>query len=597
MKKFLLPVLCLMLCSIIVNAEEELTYHNTCENAIYVDSAFTMAIQPNTYYYFTANTFDLPLTVYFFPDEETTLEPEVYVDFTCETGVYTDPNIRNLVSNAEGYDIHFPMMPELEKYTNEEGVKGFKLSYDRDLLDIMAAFNVDYSVPVYVSLISETSGTAQINNKKTTTDYEELSILWGKEDTIHLLANDSATVYRIPVSEWYTKVNGISNGISMKWSGNNPINAIVLKNPHCLLADTADDLNVWDRWSFSIDEEVYYAEDITPTNMTNMYQKNPKQVYVQFFPQENGTIHIEDYKERTVTIDNCIGDRRPKSTIITFPSPEIGITMAYSGTITSGTTSYYIVADSLKDKNIHLSWQSAGHQPAGAFFAKHCGFELYITDADVIDTLTLRYDATDQLMHAYMPAARVNQMLAKADSLLFLQIGRVETGTFRWDEYTPLVLDCDQKTIVLAPDTTLEIPEYNEKVVYKMQASRWLDGYEHTVKWESTKQTQFYISDTCDYTWSSTNPHILPNVPKTISKNTTKSFSAATLQEMFTDYADGFGNLYVRMRSGAEGKLRVKTIIPEIPTTRLILRNNSIFIEVTDGTTTTLYDLTGRQVQ
>ena len=151
-------------------------------------------------------------------------------------------------------------------------------------------------------------------------------------------------------------------------------------------------------------------------------------------------------------------------------------------------------------------------------------------------------------------------------------------------------------------------PEQTEDFPVLSAVSRWLDGYEHTIKWESTKQTQFYISDTCDYTWSSTNPHILPNVPKTISKNTTNSFSAATLKEMFTDYADGFGNLYVRMRSGAEGKLRVKTIIPETPTgtlsathgdrtTRLILRNNSIFIEVTDGTTTTLYDLTGRQVQ
>lgn len=605
MKKFLLPILCLVLSCTWAKAENEPVYYNTCENAIYVDSAFTMAIQPDTYYYFTANTFDLPLTVYFFPNEETTVEPEVYVDFTCETGVYTDPNIRNLVSNAEGYDIHFPMMPELGKYTNEEGVKGFKLSYDRDLLDIMAAFNVDYSVPVYVSLISETSGTAQINNKKTTTDCEELSILWEKEDTIHLLANDSATVYRIPVSEWYTE----GNGISLKWSGSTPINAIVLRNPHCLLADTIEALNVWDKWSFSIAERAGgYAEDITPTNMTNLYQKNPKQIYVQFFPQENGTVHIEDYKERTVTVDDCIDDWFGQSVAIPFPTTANGFQMNLSGSITSYTESYYLVAKTLKDKNIHLSWQSSAHQPAGAFFAKHCGFELNITDADVIDTLTFCYDAADQLMHAYMPAARVNQMLAKADSLLFLQIGRVETGTFRWDEYTPLVLDCDQKTIVLAPDTTLEIPPYNDKVVYKIQASRWLDGYEHTVKWESTKQTQFYISDTCDYTWSSTNPHILPNVPKTISKNTTKSFPAATLQEMFTGYADDFGNLYVRMRSGAEGKLRVKTIIPEIPTgtlsathgdrtTRLILRNNSIFIEVTDGTTTTLYDLTGRQVQ
>ena len=297
------------------------------------------------------------------------------------------------------------------------------------------------------------------------------------------------------------------------------------------------------------------------------------------------------------------------SSLITFPSAEAGDTIA-GDVASSSTKSYRIKADELKDKNICLKWRAKEHRAAGAYFGRFCGFGLDITDADVVDTLTFNYNATDDMMYAYMEKDRVNRMVEKCtnEGWLFLQIARNEPGRFWWDEYTPLVLDCDQKGILIHPDTTIKMGALNQETIYKINQADFLDGYAHSFKWEGAKQTYFFITDTCSYNYAPTNSHIIAGTPKTIAGNKTITFTAEQLKTLFTTHADEYDNLYIRMRSASEGKLRTTTIIPDIPTgtlsathgdrtTRLILRNNSIFIEVTDGTTTTLYDLTGRQVQ
>jgi hypothetical protein len=84
-------------------------YGNLCDEAIYVDSTLVQPIEPNRPFVFTANTEDLPLVVYFFPDEEFASEPIVYVDLTCESGVYEDENVRAIVDIAAGLNVYFPI--------------------------------------------------------------------------------------------------------------------------------------------------------------------------------------------------------------------------------------------------------------------------------------------------------------------------------------------------------------------------------------------------------------------------------------------------------------------------------------------------------
>ena len=76
---------------------------------------------------------------------------------------------------------------------------------------------------------------------------------------------------------------------------------------------------------------------------------------------------------------------------------------------------------------------------------------------------------------------------------------------------------------------------------------------------------------------------------------------------LLTVNADADGNLYIRMQNAEEGQLITSTII-EVPsslqsttignrTTRLVLEDGNIYIEVTEGDTTMRYDITGRRLE
>jgi hypothetical protein len=125
----------------------------SCENAIYVDSTFSQVVEPGRTYWYVANTEDLPVMVYFFPDEISEKEPEVYVDFTCTPGVYDDPNIIKMVEDVAGMDMHFPAAADF-KVVDVDGKMAYCMSYSRELLDILAGYGINYSVPVYVSFKS-----------------------------------------------------------------------------------------------------------------------------------------------------------------------------------------------------------------------------------------------------------------------------------------------------------------------------------------------------------------------------------------------------------------------------------------------------------
>ena len=63
---------------------------SSCEKAIYVDSTLVQEIDANALYWFTANTGDLPITVYFFPDEPTETDIEIETQTDSDTAIEVD---------------------------------------------------------------------------------------------------------------------------------------------------------------------------------------------------------------------------------------------------------------------------------------------------------------------------------------------------------------------------------------------------------------------------------------------------------------------------------------------------------------------------
>ena len=144
MRKFLMTIFAAFL---LLTANGQNTgYGNVCDQAIYVDSTLKQSIEPYKTYIYTVNTWDLPLVVYFFPDEEGASDPLVYVDLTCEVGVYEDENVRNIVDLAAEYDIYFPYNLQFEKIFMD-GRTAYRVNYDRSLLDLLSFLGVDKVPP------------------------------------------------------------------------------------------------------------------------------------------------------------------------------------------------------------------------------------------------------------------------------------------------------------------------------------------------------------------------------------------------------------------------------------------------------------------
>ena len=66
---------------------------STCYKAIPITKDFQVEITSSQTVWYTAGTFDLPLAVYFIPQNESDPAPEVEMDFSCTSRVYSDPII------------------------------------------------------------------------------------------------------------------------------------------------------------------------------------------------------------------------------------------------------------------------------------------------------------------------------------------------------------------------------------------------------------------------------------------------------------------------------------------------------------------------
>ena len=524
---------------------------SACEKAIYVDSTLVQKLEANTTYWFTANTEDLPLKVYFFADKATEVTPEIYIDFTCTPGVYEDDNLREIIDLAASMDIYFPFGTACE-VTEIDGETVYMMSYERDLIELLAILGIDYSIPVYVSFKSQVSGTIQVGNIKTTTLCTDIHQRVEVSDTLYLQANKEGKFY-FPVYEWANK------NMSFTWTGSTPIRAYLA--PTCDI----DTLNPEYTYEFTTIKDGYYTQLVSTSGIDN-YIRDTKDgnMYIIFMAPENGKVYVTDYVDHgAVTINSCL--KNLKSTAIEFPTVEAGVAMPAS----IPPKSYRFEAKDIQDKNIRLKWKATDNKLAVAYFANFCGFELKASDPDVLDTVHFVYNEEEDMMIANIPFERVNKIAKQnTDGWLFMQIFRQEAGSFWWDTYEVVEPDCDSKSILLQPNDSVYMPANYYNTSYKMPVDAWKD-HAHTFTWRGNRQAYIFIADTCSFPLAPYNEHVGKYM--LINPNETLELNEDDMDYLVEDFADDKNNLYLRLRSEAEGYLVThqieKIVIDTIETT------------------------------
>ena len=574
-----------VLCTMTAMAQND---GSSCEKAIYVDSTLVQEVEANTTYWFTANTEDLPLTVYFFPEEEKEVEPQVYVDFTCEPGVYNDEKLREIIDMALSLGLYFPLGAPFDTI-DVDGKKAYTMSYERDLLEVLVALGIDYSLPVYVTFIPPVAGTVQMDNIKTTTLCTDIHQRVEMQDTLYLQANKPGLFY-FPVEEWK------DNKISFTWTGSTPIRAYL--ETDCEF----DTLTSEYTYKFTNQQNGLFTQQIVESDINN-YIRDAKDgnIYAYFMTPEDGQVYVNDYTDHgAITLNNCISNL--KSSSIDFPTAESGIALGEK--VTKSSRSYRFEANTIQNKNVRLKWKTTENKLAIAYFANFCGFELKASDPDVIDTVHFVFNEEEQAMIADIPRERVNNIVKQnTEGWLFMQIYRQEAGTFSWDEYEVVYPDCDSKSILLQPTDSVEMPADYYNTSYKLVAKDWI-GYRHTFTWKSTRQAYIFIADSCSFPLAPYNVHVGKYM--VVNPNDSVSMSVDDIEMLNKEFTDEYGNLYLRLRSTAPGELVVRqytntglfdNVIINGRNARLVLINQTLYIEISDPNKTEYYDLMGRKVE
>ena len=88
------------LCALFVATISVAQSGRSCEDAIVLTKDYQATITEPCELWYTANTYDLPIHVYFSPvSNNSAFGPDVEMDLTCIPGVYDDPTIDSLVNS------------------------------------------------------------------------------------------------------------------------------------------------------------------------------------------------------------------------------------------------------------------------------------------------------------------------------------------------------------------------------------------------------------------------------------------------------------------------------------------------------------------
>ena len=133
-----------------------------CNKVQPVGTYYEDTIESPGTYYFSAQTFDLPMDVSFTSlDPNCSEAPQIWADLTCTPGIYNDPNIQALVNDTAKYGVSVPMSVQCQTDT-VDGHYVHHLKLGKSYKNKLQLVGVDYSVPAYVKVILPCAGVAHM---------------------------------------------------------------------------------------------------------------------------------------------------------------------------------------------------------------------------------------------------------------------------------------------------------------------------------------------------------------------------------------------------------------------------------------------------
>lgn len=556
MKKFFSVILCVT-CALTLLAQTPDGL--TCETAIPVDESYQGTIDAPGVYYYTAWTYDLPLTCYFYPTSEV---DSLYldIDFTCTPGVYDDPNIKELLDETMGWGVKVPMrFDNFIKEVDEYGRLRYSLSVSHVYRDLMGNFGISYDVQAVVKVKTTAAGEIHMKPDTAFRACVEGSEWLSLPDTISVSMLSADDTYVLPLSDWQ------NDSVRFIWKGQNaPIQMWIAEDCDFELKLTGENAalkcyeirpdagnsenifvmtrqDIVDLIDFANNGGVLYMRAITAEDADLIIEKQPIQG-----PMADA-IRLEFNKPAAVQANNV-------QQVYYFPATWKQRDLLLSSEKNTAITAYFY-------GDVNLT------QPLCAYDFSTIDNETYL-GISVKELGDLLKNYKEEYVFVVFNAQQ-NTSITPA----------------KWE-----VCPCVQTTSRVDLGDTVAF-KARTTVSYRVDYNTWSKN-NVTIKWSAKNKMKLAVADTCaGFTLADNDPHVLQY--KLYENSSSKQLDSIVITgetiRTWADRVDGDGFLYLRCNANVAGSLIISyeldpTIQPDEPTSLCVASS----IELKSGDQLTL---------
>ena len=493
----------------------------TCEDAIPVDKSYTGKVDGACELWYTAWTYDLPMHVYFIPDNSIyDYGPEVEIDFTCEYGDYShDQKLDSVLKILEVMGVTMPV----EFMCSEAGAEGkreWTLSIGEVYREQMTEYGLIHNIQAVVKVRFFESGTISLTPDTAFQSCIEYGHYVNLGDTIDIDANDTESVLVLPYSEWQ------NDSVRFVWIGEESASVWVAEE-ECQFTPT--DANVYVRAKYELDNNT--SKKLYPVDFKDAIDNwiGSGIYYAKVLSQGPGRLVVE-----RIPLGEIQGD---------------AILLKHGESIA-------LQANDNRVFCFPKTWKSTEFLANTQYLmAMHVSNTPYFTpgDANVISKYAFSKVENNRLLQ--LSVGDITSLAKSAkDDYLYVRFVSNRATTLTPSLWN--VSSCIEQTKLISSGERF-VYSSSDKSVYRMRYEDWAD-YPFTIAWAQKGGMSVYFASYCNF--MTTDPERLAVV--SISANSSKQVTKDVVDSWKSSLeSDGF--IYVRLNSSRQGYITFTSTKPE----------------------------------
>ena len=547
----------------------------SCETAIPLGKDYKAPVVPGQSVWYSAWTFDLPLSVYFAPrNGEFDPAPEVEMDFSCTSGYYEDSVLCSLfckTSGSSGITIDMPHKPVLKTKYLEDNTFVYYISLGKQYRDMLLKMGISYNLEVFVKVTYNSAGNIAIAPDSLFTNCVDGAKFMHLGDTVRVAAKDEQRHVIVPYIQWQ------EDTIVYKWNGTSSCVIAVANTCDFDPKDNENEdvlnyvqLSPGGSYKITATQLVKYVSD------QKNYPNEAGMYFAKFYSEEPGVIKIEKVPQ---------SPPRKNATILrydrTYP-------------LNANDTAVFAIPKSWDNDKVDSKFSSPTQHLFRMIIATDPDFEEehIINQYEFEKTPKGRWKGIHgEEMHGLWTHAKEQYLYVK-----FVCSEATTITPSEWDE-----LKCEQAvtiTTINSLDAKVSVKRGSTGGYYKVNYSRYVGG-DLTFTFSSKKKCTILVATDCNITLAADAENLLYYKQLTTSTNTATvpaeevaSWAERVNEEgyifMRFHHTESIGSYSMRIQS--EAPADADPVYPS-STISVVCESDQVVVHVSEPQTITVYDM------